>query len=269
MGAQQSSESVHISAPNSNTPKGTDATYHVEHMLKTIPEYIQFTFDKNPPEIKKEIIPVEGNVFVLHNVLTAAECQQFIHMATEMGFAQSPLRDLSYLNADTAQLTSRTLEIRNSERVLCDMIPEINEELCRRIEPFLPQQVDCKGYTWEVLRVGEMPAGGCVNSRWRFNRYQKGGYFRPHYDAGYKYSNECETIFTFILYLNEGFEGGETTFFSGNTKNGSRVPVTPTTGSALIFFQTGPTNPLHEGSELLSDEPSKFILHSDLAYRKM
>lgn len=251
----------------SSEPKGTDVTYEVSDMLKTVPENIKFTFDPPSEEITKEIIPVEGaGAFVLHNVLSQNECQQFIDMAIEMGFAQSPLRDLTTVNSNKANLSAHTLQMRNSERVLCDMTLEINEELCRRIERYLPQQVECKGFLWEVVKVGEAPAGGCVNRRWRFNRYPNGGYFRRHYDAGFVYSNECETIFTFILYLNEGFKGGETIFLP---RGATPVPVVPKTGSALIFFQTGPTNPLHEGAELFSEHPCKFILRSDLAYRKV
>jgi prolyl 4-hydroxylase len=263
MGQRQSIPNT-TAESNSGSSSGIDSTYHVSDMLKEIPSDVAFVYNSDPSAITKEDLPVKG-AFLLHNVLSQEECEQFIQMATAMGFEQSPLRDISVVNSNYANLTNRTLEVRNSERVLCDMTTEICDELSRRIEPHLPAKVECRGFQWEVVRVGEAPAGGCINKRWRFNRYIKGGYFRPHYDAGYKYSRECETLFTFILYLNQGFEGGETKFFPRQSKP---VCVVPKIGTALVFFQTGDLSPLHEGSELLSESP-KLILRSDLAYKKI
>jgi hypothetical protein len=61
-------------------------------------------------------------------------------------------------------------------------------------------------------------SGGPLNKRWRFNKYEKDQFFKPHYDAGYIYSKNEQTILTFIMYLNDGFDGGETTFYPGNLK---------------------------------------------------
>jgi len=85
------------------------------------------------------------------------------------------------------------------------------------------------------------------------------------------YNATKKTIFTFILYLNEGFQGGETIFYPGDKKTswsqlepGIEVKIIPKTGTALIFFQCGYENPRHEGAQLLDGQ--KYILRSDLAY---
>jgi len=116
----------------------------------------------------------------------------------------------------------------------------------------------------------------CINARWRFNKYLKGNYFKPHFDAGFVYNSDKKTLFTFILYLNEGCSGGETVFFPGNKKfawsqpeQNIEVKVVPKAGSALIFFQCGDLNPRHEGAEVLSDNVHKYILRSDLVYEKV
>ena len=49
-----------------------------------------------------------------------------------------------------------------------------------------------------------------------------------------------------MIYLNEGFEGGETTF--------SRVKIMPKSGMALLFFH----DLEHEGSKLIKGQ--KYVL---------
>ena len=47
---------------------------------------------------------------------------------------------------------------------------------------------------------------------------------------------ECSQL-TFLLYLNEEYEGGCTTFLGGNVlypESGERCPVKPTTGTARV-----------------------------------
>jgi hypothetical protein len=43
-------------------------------------------------------------------------------------------------------------------------------------------------------------------------------FFKPHFDAGYVYDKNEKTVLTFILYLNDVADGGETTFYPGNKK---------------------------------------------------
>eukprot|EP01095_Lingulamoeba_sp_RSL-Kostka_P009831 TRINITY_DN3421_c3_g1_i2.p1 TRINITY_DN3421_c3_g1~~TRINITY_DN3421_c3_g1_i2.p1 ORF type:complete len:195 (+),score=56.00 TRINITY_DN3421_c3_g1_i2:724-1308(+) len=191
-----------------------------------------------------------------------------------MGFEQSPLRDLSKLNSEISNLTNESLQIRNSERVLFDVPDSIGLTLNKRLFPFLDEKVNCIRAEWEVVKIGEGEAKGPINRRWRFNRYKKGQYFKPHFDAGYVYNDKEQTIFTFILYLSEGFEGGETIFYPDDKRyswskkeEGIEVKIKPQIGMALIFFQAGNESPRHCGATQLSDEVQKHILRSDLAYK--
>ena len=76
-----------------------------------------------------------------------------------------------------------------------------------------------------------------------------------------------------MIYLNEGFEGGETRFFEEKDKksrrgegrarkfnNRVRFSVRPTTGSVVVFDHLL----LHEGSEVTSGV--KYAVRSDLVY---
>ena len=75
--------------------------------------------------------------------------------------------------------------------------------------------------------------------------------FRMHRD-GRLQEDGRESRLTFLLYLNDGFVGGETTF--------KTVAVSPARGSALLFVHEH----WHEGSALSSGV--KYVLRSDVLY---
>jgi len=249
-------------------PVGTDVTYREDDLLKHTTREV--TYNPNPPAAYRENLDGVPGAFLVHNLLTPEECQQFIQISEEMGFSQAPLRNLDTVNSTNFSMGGSTLVIRNSQRVLFDAHPQLAKTLNDRLLPHLDKEVECEGSKWKVCV--EEP----INRRWRFNRYTKGNYFKPHFDAGFIYSPTKKTLFTFILYLNEGCTGGETTFYPGNRKFGWSEPeegierkVTPKTGTALVFFQCGELNPRHEGAEVLSADILKYILRSDVAYENI
>jgi len=249
-------------------PVGTDVTYREDDLLKSTNREVNYA--PNPPKTYREELEGVPGAFLVHNLLTPDECEQYVKISEEMGFSQAPLRNLDTLNSTNFQLSDDTLTIRNSQRVLFDAPDQLAKTLNERLLPFLDQTVECEGGNWKVCT--EEP----INRRWRFNRYKKGNFFKPHFDAGFVYSDNKKTLFTFIMYLNEGCVGGETIFYPGDQKfawvavqPGIERKVIPKTGSALIFFQCGDLNPRHEGAQVLSEDKLKYILRSDLAYEKI
>lgn len=72
---------------------------------------------------------------------------------------------------------------------------------------------------------------------------------------------------TFILYLNEDFEGGATTFFSPSAEFGNldTIGVRPRMGSVLCFPHGDTAGSLvHEGSATTSG--TKYIIRTDVLY---
>lgn len=63
-------------------------------------------------------------------------------------------------------------------------------------------------------------------------RYRSGGEYKPHFDAIPGFTNQ--RTMTFLIWLNEDFEGGETFFPTPGLKLKGR------TGDALLFRNTGP-----------------------------
>jgi hypothetical protein len=70
--------------PAEGGPKGTDATFKVDDLLRFTDRQVVFDEDA-PPVVREELEGVDG-AFLLHNVLTPAECQQYIDLSTSMGY---------------------------------------------------------------------------------------------------------------------------------------------------------------------------------------
>jgi len=267
---RSSQNSSNYDADERGPPKGTDKTYNIGELLKTVTRSIHYG---QLPQITVEKMPVPGG-WLIHNLLSPEECKQYIELSEEMGFAPAPLRNLDQVNSNNFTYNEDTQSIRTSLRVLFDVPDDIGVVLNDRIAPHLPPELECEGYIWRPSTKDDL-CGGPINKRWRFNKYRKGDFFKPHFDAGYEFSENEVTILTFILYLNEGFEGGETIFYPDNKKlawskpePGIEFKVVPKTGSAIIFFQRGRENPRHEGATQRSEDKFKYILRSDIGYVK-
>jgi hypothetical protein len=143
--------------------------------------------------------------------------------------------------------------VRSNDRVILDD-EERAADLWRRIADYVPVTID----RWTAIGL---------NERLRFYRYDPGQRFAPHRDGSYiRQNGECSRL-TFMIYLNGGFEGGETRFYLRHSYlelfNSSAVPdvsVVPTTGIVLCFLH----QLRHEGAPVISGR--KYVLRSDVMY---
>lgn len=95
-----------------------------------------------------------------------------------------------------------------------------------------------------------------VNPLLRVSRYTTGGSFAAHRDSAYATSDEYAGFMTLLLYLNDGFCGGETRLCD------PEHDVVPRTGDALVFHH----HMLHEGMPVR--DGTKYVLRSEVMYRK-
>ncbi|XP_052063175.1 uncharacterized protein LOC127702908 [Mytilus californianus] len=175
--------------------------------------------------------------FVLYNVFSKEECEEYINIAEKKGF------EVALLNAGGNRQVLAT-DIRNNSRCIWDTTEEV-DKIWKRIKEYVPD-VWCHR---EVMGL---------NERLRILRYDPGEYFRPHYDGMYERDNGERSYVTVQIYLNEGFKGGSTTFLGNYTEE--RVEVVPKTGSVLVFEHPI----LHEGSELIAGR--KYAIRTDVMY---
>jgi predicted 2-oxoglutarate/Fe(II)-dependent dioxygenase YbiX len=183
----------------------------------------------------KEVI--KHQVFTIENFFTPDECHELIAVSEGNVYDDAPV--MMFMNP--VQMP----EVRNNKRVIIDDVAHA-EKIWKRLQPIFPP------------RIGNYDAIG-LNERFRFYRYDVGEYFAFHHDGSYQRHNGEESLMTFMIYLNDDFTGGETTF-------DFRYPlgefhVVPKQGMALIFIHAL----RHKGSEIKSGR--KYVLRSDVMYR--
>lgn len=172
-------------------------------------------------------------VWTVDDVLTRGECDALIERIEAAG--PEP--------ATVSMLRGPVLrpEIRNNHRVILDD-PELAALLFDRVRDHLP------------ARLSAMDLAG-ANERLRCYRYDPGERFAPHYDGAFVRSPAECSLLTFLVYLNEGFGGGETSFLDlGQT-------ILPRTGLGLLFQH----RVLHEGCVVTSGR--KYAVRTDIMYR--
>lgn len=179
------------------------------------------------------------SIFTVDGFLTPEECRRYIQIAEEFGF-------------EPATLTSpagdvRVEALRNNDRVLMENA-ELAEELWERTAEVVPHE-------WE----GREPVG--LNPLFRFYRYTPGQHFEWHQDHPYERDNGEQSLLTLIVYLNEGFSGGETAFEDSCSDDAFEdFEIVPAAGLALFFLH--PT--MHRGNEVLKG--TKYVMRTDVMY---
>ena len=101
-------------------------------------------------------------------------------------------------------------------------------------------------------RPGFVPVG--LNERIRFYRYDPGQAFRWHFDGAFVRSAEEQSFLTFMVYLNEGFGGGEIEL--------EDEAVRPRTGLGVVFDH----GLRHQGAAVTHGR--KYVLRSDVMFRR-
>jgi predicted 2-oxoglutarate/Fe(II)-dependent dioxygenase YbiX len=176
---------------------------------------------------------VADGIFTLPGILGPDECREYIAITEAQGFEAAPIT--------TAFGFEMRPDIRNNTRVMVDDSGWA-ENLWHRIRDEIPA----------FLR-GRQAIG--LNERFRFYRYDPGEWFAPHRDGCFLRENGEQSLLTFMVYLNDGFEGGNTVF--------EKVSVTPTSGTALVFEH----QLLHEGAAVIRGR--KYVLRSDVMYGRV
>ena len=178
-------------------------------------------------------------VFTVDEFLTAQECDHYIQICEDLGFEEALV--------STAAGQKRMKDLRNNERVFLQ-----NEELAallwERASDFVPTEYD-----------GRSAVG--VNELFRFYRYDPGQQFNWHQDFPFERDTGEKSYLTFMIYLSDGFEGGETSFEdSYSDEPFEEFAVVAKKGMALFFEHAihHKGEPVHQGR--------KYVLRTDVMY---
>jgi len=181
-----------------------------------------------------EKIELHPQIFLIEDFLSETECDQYISLSQEKVFEEAKI------NVFGRQQMNKG--IRNNDRLMI-FDTAIAQDLFDKANQFLPQE--CDGY--QLFNFNEML---------RVYKYAPGQQFKMHRDGSYIRNEKEKSFYTFMIYLNDDFEGGETEFENLFT-------VAPKKGTALIFH-----HPLrHEGKTLISG--LKYVLRTDIMYSKV
>lgn len=181
------------------------------------------------------IIDERDHVVLFPGALSPAACADHIARAEAVGFDPAPIT--------TRRGPRMAPEIRNNTRVMIDDT-ETAAELFSLLRPVLPAVVS----GWHLCGL---------NERLRWYRYDRGERFNWHYDGSFARDRTERSRLTLMIYLNEGFDGGETMF---DLAGGMRV-VRPQAGALLLF----PHALRHTGAVVTWGR--KYVLRTDVMYR--
>ncbi|KAI0404631.1 prolyl 4-hydroxylase [Xylaria palmicola] len=204
--------------------------------------------------------PTVPGLSLMKDVLTHQECMSIVATMESIGFLPDcPLRDDGSASSILAH------------NVYWVVDQAFHDALWKRVSPYIPSQ------------VGGRKARG-INRRFRVYRYVPGAEYRCHFDGGwppsgvdpktgaYVYdaspaSAKQSSLFTFLVYLNDEFDGGETTFFTPSIREGvmNAYPVRPTMGSVALFPHGDAKGALlHEGTGV--KKGAKYIIRTDVEF---
>ncbi|MBS0205257.1 MAG: 2OG-Fe(II) oxygenase [Planctomycetes bacterium] len=184
--------------------------------------------------IKRVLVP--DHIITVPSFLTGDECDRYINLSEGKGYDDAPIT--------TAHGFEMRPDIRNNTRVILDDF-DLARLFWDRIESAVPSP------------FGGRNAIG-LNERFRFYRYDPGQTFRWHRDGAFVRISGERSQFTFMIYLNADFEGGETKFRLPSPIGS--IDVRPERGMALLFNH----ELLHEGATVHLGR--KYVLRTDVMY---
>lgn len=213
-----------------------------------------FRRDDVPPPVERHDVPFVSGAFCLSNVLSPRECRYFRDIATKLGYEP---------HHPTA--IPRPTGIDCCEWLISD---DLHAAIYQRVHQHLVASVE--GHDNAKL-LG-------IHKRFRLFRYGANTVYRPHIDGSWPESRlldgkyHCDvngpskSYYTFLFYLSDDFDGGETRFYSYN--NGAKRlearGVRPREGAALVFPQGNVASLVHEGAAL--SRGVKYVIRTDVLY---
>jgi hypothetical protein len=181
------------------------------------------------------------DIGTIPDFLTPEECGAHIHFSEAKRYEEAPV------STEKGALIMK--EVRNNDRVMVDDL-DLAQHLYDRLSAYLPPRFKKK---WK-------PVG--LNERIRFYRYDAGQQFDWHLDGYFERDNGERSFFTFMIYLNDDFEGGATSFRNKGfgPKAFEMMQIKPRKGMALLFH-----HPLeHRGDPVRAGR--KYVLRTDVMY---
>ena len=174
---------------------------------------------------------LSSKIWLIEGFCTPIECQGLIELSEDQGYVRA---DVNLPGG--AKIVKG---IRNNKRAIY-MNTDLVQAYWSRLRPYCPPV------------IGDWVAIG-LHERLRFYKYQSGERFKRHIDGHTQRNTNEKSFITFMIYLNDDYQGGHTIF--------DEVDIKPQTGMALCFMHAQK----HEGSVIESG--IKYVLRTDVMYQ--
>lgn len=178
-----------------------------------------------------QITSLATDIFTIEGFWSKRECEEFIAKSEAIGY------EAATVETEKGQVVLEG--VRNNSRILYKD-EDLAQYLWRSLKDYAPP------------RIGLSVAVG-LNELFRFYKYGPGEQFKKHRDQSYIRNAVEASYYTFMIYLNDDYVGGATTFLN--------TMVEAKQGMALLFRH----DLEHAGSPVKSG--LKYILRTDIMYR--
>lgn len=177
------------------------------------------------------LIQYTEKIWTIEQFLTIEECEELIKLSETIGYQEAEVS----LSSGAKMMKG----IRNNYRLLYENA-DLANQYWQKLKIFCPDKIE------NSVAIG-------LNEQFRFYKYESEQRFKKHLDGRFKRNEIEESRITFMIYLNEDFEGGETSF--------EELSIQPKTGNALCFIH----EQKHEGCAV--EIGVKYVLRSDVMFK--
>ena len=179
---------------------------------------------------KKPLLAITAYLWQIDNFLSPNECTDLIKLALAHGFEQAGVR--------TSKGYVPMQAVRNNSR-------------CQWAHPAWVQQLWQRLAEYDLPIIDQKQAVGLPREL-RFYQYEPHQRFKMHKDGAW-FEDGLQSELTFLVYLNEDCQGGETRF--------KTFSLSPKQGTAVLFKH----DTWHEGALVTAGR--KYVLRSDVLYQ--
>ncbi|CED83925.1 Prolyl 4-hydroxylase, alpha subunit [Phaffia rhodozyma] len=247
----------------------------VYHVASSSPDTL--TLASTPTQVAKRFdVPGVPGALIITDLLSKEECEDLIGMSETIGMIED-----QPVGGSAAELNSVL-----AHNLILLAPSQFSTPLFERVRNLLPSHVSVPN--------GSKSSGALkgINRRYRIYRYKEGSVYRPHIDGSWPSSAELPASedglspakyvydsdptlysrYTFLIYLNDSFSNGCTTFFVPDPDRDGVLdarPVRPLAGSALVFPHGATLGSLlHEGSPVFPNEleHAKYVIRTEVLY---
>ena len=211
---------------------------------------------KQPPQRRRltqaadEIVPLRG--FTISSLLSGAECDFIIR---ESHAHMTPMDD------------AFPIEYRRSNRAMI-LSKAMASDIFHRLLPYFTEDEVGPGIAPLCFGHGGIWFPHSCNEAIKINRYDPGGMFTRHRDGPWIPCEDMASIYTVLIYLNDCFEGGATTFWKQRKDHWNRVrdddvaTVRPVRGTAVVFNHDA----WHSGDVVAKG--CKYVLRTEVIFHR-